>query len=152
VHRERHIPERAVGVVAEQAAKADDLVDEADAAGGGSHPVTIQAKTLRLELIKVKSDLERELATLSLDCRDCGLDVHYVAASVSRSDIGRTRGRRRTRNRGSKSERLREPRRSRSVALSEAGPRVGSRMTRFPPVVLAFVADRRAKLRWGCSI
>jgi hypothetical protein len=34
---------------------------------------------LRLELLKVKADLERELATLSLDCRDCGMDVHYVS-------------------------------------------------------------------------
>jgi hypothetical protein len=36
-------------------------VDEAHAAGlDGSHPVTLQAKMLRLELLNVKADLERE--------------------------------------------------------------------------------------------
>jgi hypothetical protein len=59
--RERDILERAVRTIAEQAAKADELVDEAKAAGGGDHPVTVHAKMLRLELLKVKADLEREL-------------------------------------------------------------------------------------------
>jgi hypothetical protein len=36
--REREILEHAVHTIAEQAAKADDLVDEAKAAGGGDHP------------------------------------------------------------------------------------------------------------------
>ena len=36
------------GSFAEQAAKADELVDEAAAAGGGSHPVTVHAKMLRV--------------------------------------------------------------------------------------------------------
>ena len=50
---ERSILERAVSVVAEQASKADALIDEATAAGlDGSHPVTLQAKMLRLELLK----------------------------------------------------------------------------------------------------
>jgi hypothetical protein len=53
--QERDILERAVQAVSEQAAKADALVDEAIAAGlDGSHPVTIHAKMLRLELLKVK--------------------------------------------------------------------------------------------------
>src|SRR6185436_15039135 len=77
--REREIPEHAVHAVAEQAIKADELVDEAKAAGGGDHPVTVQAKMLRLELLKVKADLERELEDFSLNCSKCGLDVHWVS-------------------------------------------------------------------------
>jgi AbiTii len=77
--RERDILEHAVHTVAEQAAKADDLVDEAAAAGGGSHPVTIHAKMLRLELLNVKADLERELEDFVPNCKKCGLDVHWVA-------------------------------------------------------------------------
>jgi hypothetical protein len=38
--------------------------------------VTVHAKMLRLELLKVKADLERE--TWSLNCTNCGLDVHWV--------------------------------------------------------------------------
>jgi hypothetical protein len=34
---------------------------------------------LRLELLNVKSALERELATLSLNGGDCGRTVYYVA-------------------------------------------------------------------------
>ena len=37
----------------------------------------VQAKMLRLELLNVKADLERELETLVLQCRRCGLDVHW---------------------------------------------------------------------------
>lgn len=78
--REREVLERAVRVVSEQAAKADALVDEAVAAGlDGSHPVTLQAKLLRLELLKVKADLERELGQLVLDCSDCGRTVRWVS-------------------------------------------------------------------------
>jgi hypothetical protein len=76
---EGDIFERAVHTVAEQAAKADALVDEAVAAGlSGSHPVTVQAKMLRLELLNVKADLERELGRLVLNCSDCGQRVHWV--------------------------------------------------------------------------
>ncbi len=64
--REREILEHAVHTIAEQAVKADELVDEAKAAGGGDHPVTVHAKMLRLELLKVKADLERELEDFSL--------------------------------------------------------------------------------------
>jgi hypothetical protein len=73
--KEREILEHTVHVVSEQAAKADELVDEAKA-GGGDHPVTVHAKMLQLELLKVKADLERELETWSLNCTKCGLDVH----------------------------------------------------------------------------
>jgi hypothetical protein len=49
-HRERHILERAVHAVAEQAAKADELVDEAIGVGHGrSDPLVTHAKMLRLD-------------------------------------------------------------------------------------------------------
>jgi hypothetical protein len=51
--RERDILEHAVHTIAEQAVKTDELVDEGKAAGGGDHPVTVHAKMLRLELLKV---------------------------------------------------------------------------------------------------
>ena len=69
----------APSAIAEQAVKADELVDEAKAAGGGDHPVTVHAKMLRLELLKVKADLERELEDFVLNCSKCGLDVHWVS-------------------------------------------------------------------------
>jgi hypothetical protein len=34
---------------------------------------------LRLELLKVKADLERELEDFVLNCEKCGLDVHWVS-------------------------------------------------------------------------
>jgi hypothetical protein len=77
---DREILENAVRVVSEQAAKAGALVDEAmDAGLDGSHPLTVNAKMLRLELIQVKADLERELRRLVLDCSDCGRTVHWVS-------------------------------------------------------------------------
>jgi hypothetical protein len=77
--RERDILEHAIHAVAEQAIKADDLVDEAlDTRLGGSDPLVTHAKMLRLELLNVKADLERELETFSLNCSACGLDVHWV--------------------------------------------------------------------------
>ena len=33
---------------------------------------------LRLELLRVKADLERELGTWVLDCKACGMEVHWV--------------------------------------------------------------------------
>jgi hypothetical protein len=46
--------------LAGQTKNASATVDEAHPAGlDGSHPVTLQAKMLRLELLKVKADLER---------------------------------------------------------------------------------------------
>lgn len=77
--RNRDILERAVRIIAEQAAKADTLVDEALAAGlDGSHALTVGAKMLRQELLAVKADLERELGTFVLDCSKCGRTVHWV--------------------------------------------------------------------------
>jgi hypothetical protein len=78
--RERDVLEGAVVAVSEQAVKADAIVNQALAAGlDGSHPVTVQAKMLRLELLHVKADLERELGQLVLNCSDCGRTVHWVA-------------------------------------------------------------------------
>lgn len=78
-HRKRNVLEHAVRVLAEQAAKADRLVDEAIAAGGGSHPVTVQAKMLRLQLLDVKAELERELGGLFAECTSCRRRVHWVS-------------------------------------------------------------------------
>jgi hypothetical protein len=81
--RTRDILERAVQAVSEQAAAADALVHEALEAGlDGSHPVTLQAKVLRVELLRVKADLERELGQLVLDCTLCGRRVHGSRASA----------------------------------------------------------------------
>jgi hypothetical protein len=78
--QEREILERAVRTLAEQASSASQVVDEAlDAGLHGSHPVTVHAKMLRLELLNVKADLERELEQLVLDCPSCGRTVHWVA-------------------------------------------------------------------------
>jgi hypothetical protein len=78
--RERHILERAVHAVADQATKADAPVDETiDVGHGRSDPLVTHAKMLRLELLKVKADLERELEDFSLNCSKCGLDVHWVS-------------------------------------------------------------------------
>jgi hypothetical protein len=79
-HREQHVLENAIRLVTDQAAKADDLVDEAiDVGHGRSDPLVTHAKMLRLELLKVKADLERELEDFSLNCSACGLDVHWVS-------------------------------------------------------------------------
>jgi hypothetical protein len=76
----RDILERAVRTLTEQAAAASKLVDEAiDAGLDGSHPVTVHAKMLRLELLKTKAALERELGRLLLDCSRCWRRVHWVA-------------------------------------------------------------------------
>jgi hypothetical protein len=39
----------------------------------------VRAKMLRLELLKVKADLERELEDFVLNSSKCGLDVHWVS-------------------------------------------------------------------------
>jgi hypothetical protein len=78
--RERNILERAVHAVAEQAAKADEHVDEAIEVGHPrSDPLVTHAKMLRLELLNAKADLERELEDFVLNCSKCGLDVHWVS-------------------------------------------------------------------------
>lgn len=67
--KERDILERAVRTLSEQAAAASAIVDEAvDAGLDWSHPVTVHAKMLRLELLQVKADLECEIGLLVLDC------------------------------------------------------------------------------------
>lgn len=52
-----------------------------------NHPVTIAAKQVRLELLKVKADLERELSKLVLNCTACGQEVHWVQG-VNMADPG----------------------------------------------------------------
>jgi hypothetical protein len=77
--REREILEQAVHAIAQRANSASQIIDEAYAAGLPSdHPVTIQAKRLRLELLQIKGELERSLEDFSLTCTACGLDVHWV--------------------------------------------------------------------------
>jgi hypothetical protein len=76
---ERELLERTVGAMSEQAAKADAVVDEAHAAGlPADHPVTRQAKLLRLEILQLKGDLDAELRRFVLDCTACGATVHWV--------------------------------------------------------------------------
>jgi hypothetical protein len=71
--QERDILERAARTLSEQAAKADELVNHALIEGlDGSHPLTVQAKMLRLELLKVKADMERELGQFVLTLRPDG--------------------------------------------------------------------------------
>lgn len=80
VGRKQSVLERAVRVLNEQAAAASELVDEAvDAGLDGSHPLTVHAKMLRLELLKTKAALERELGRLVLDCSRCWRNVHWVS-------------------------------------------------------------------------
>jgi hypothetical protein len=75
----RDVLERAASAIVEKAAAADAIVDEALSVGlDGSHPVTLQAKTLRLELLNVKADLDRELGRQVLDCKRCGQTVLWV--------------------------------------------------------------------------
>jgi hypothetical protein len=68
-----------------RAQNASAIVDEAHNAGlDGSHPVMLQTKMLRLELLNLKADLERELGRLVLHCSDCGQPVHWVAGLSAR--------------------------------------------------------------------
>ena len=61
---------------------------------------------LRLELLKVKAELERELEDFSLNCSKCGLDVHWVSGlGVSPGHWG-ARSPRRTANRRCSAELL----------------------------------------------
>jgi hypothetical protein len=97
--RERDILERAVHTIAEQAAKADDLVDEAKAAGGGDHPVTVHAKMLRLELLKVKVTSSASSRISPSTAPGAASTFIGSAVSASRPDIGRTESPRRTASR-----------------------------------------------------
>ena len=55
------------------------LPDAIDVGHGRSDPLVTHAKMLRLELLNVKKELERELETLSLNCSKWGVDVHWVS-------------------------------------------------------------------------
>lgn len=78
--------------MAERASQASAVVDEAHDAGlDGSHPVTIQAKMLRLELLNTKADLERERGRLVVHCTACGQRVHWVSGWASLRRIGSQR-------------------------------------------------------------
>ncbi len=78
--RERHVLERAVHAIAEQAAAVRKLVDDALAATlVESDPLVVHAKELRLELLKTKAAVERELEGFSLICSSCGRNVHWVS-------------------------------------------------------------------------
>jgi hypothetical protein len=78
--RKRDILERAIWTLSEQAVAASGLVNEAiDAGLDGSHPITVHAKMLRLELLKTKAALERELGRLVIHCSRCWRTVHWVA-------------------------------------------------------------------------
>jgi hypothetical protein len=86
--------------VTEQAADASAIIDEAIAAGlDGSDRIPVGVKMLRAELLSIKSDLERELEVVVVDCVVCGVPAHYVGGLGVRAGIGRTRRRRPTRAR-----------------------------------------------------
>ena len=86
--RERDILERAVHSISEQASNTSKVVDEAmDAGLPADHPVTVAAKQVRFELLRVKADLERELRTWVIDCKACGMEVHWVQG-ISMADPG----------------------------------------------------------------
>ena len=66
--------------VTDQAARPTISLDEAIAVGHGwSDPLVVHASRLRMELLKVKADLGRELEDFSLDRSKCRLDVHRVS-------------------------------------------------------------------------
>jgi predicted transcriptional regulator of viral defense system len=78
--------------------KAEDHVEEAIATGlGRSDMLVVHAKMLRLELLKVKADLEGELGTWVVDCGTA------AARSASRRASGRTGSLHRTGSRASDS-------------------------------------------------
>ena len=81
-------PRRSVHAIAQQAANTSKVIDEAmDAGLAADHPLTVAAKQVRLERLKVKADLERELAQLVLKCTACGQEVHWVQG-ISMSHLG----------------------------------------------------------------
>jgi hypothetical protein len=85
--RTRH-PRTCRHAIAEQAATTNKFIDEAMEDGlAADYSITIAAKQVRLELLKVKADLERELGKLVLNCTACGMEVHWVQG-VSLADPG----------------------------------------------------------------
>jgi hypothetical protein len=107
--RERDILKRAVASVAEQASKADALIDDLQAAGLREDGPVLQAKLLRLELLKVKGDLERELGRWVLDCRRCNRRVHWVSGIGVTRATWRTQSQRRITRRCSTARDSRDP-------------------------------------------
>src|SRR5437763_1921376 len=82
--RERRVLERAVSALAEKAMDAYQLVDELAQAGfRDGDGVMLAAKKLRLELLRAKGDLERELSGWVLDCGRCHREVHWVSGVAS---------------------------------------------------------------------
>jgi ribosomal protein L37E len=72
------------------------------------HPVTLGAKQVRLEVLKVNADLEQKLGKLVLNCQRCGMEVHWVQASACPTlGTGGTGSRRRLENRSCSDEPLR---------------------------------------------
>lgn len=69
----------AVHAVTEQALRPMRSWTRRKVGHGRSDPLVVHAKMLRLELLKVKADLERELEDISLNSSKCGLDVHWVS-------------------------------------------------------------------------
>jgi hypothetical protein len=70
--RERDVLERSVQAISEKVRHAYALVDEiSDAGVPPDHRAMVMAKTLRFELVQIKSDLERELGHRLLDCVVC---------------------------------------------------------------------------------
>jgi hypothetical protein len=93
--RERDILEHAVHSIAEQAVKADELVDEAKAAGGGDHPVTVHAKMLRLELLRVRPTSNASSRTSPSTARSAASTCIGCLGSASHPVTGRTGSQRR---------------------------------------------------------
>ena len=58
-----------------------------DAGLVADHPVTVAARQVRLELLKAKADLERELGKFVLNCTACGMEVHWIQG-IGMSDPG----------------------------------------------------------------
>jgi hypothetical protein len=73
VRTDRDILGSAARAVAAQAAKVDAVVSEAiDAGLDGSDPITVAVKMVQVELLRVKGELERQLARLVLRLRPAG--------------------------------------------------------------------------------
>jgi hypothetical protein len=78
--REREILERAVREIRAKPADLLDLLGELEEAGfDGSHPLSIEFKSVRLELFELKSAMEEQLERLVLDFSECGPRVHRVS-------------------------------------------------------------------------
>jgi hypothetical protein len=87
---ERTTLERAAAAIADETRRAYALVYEVTAAGvDDRHPLVLAVKEIRLELLRVKGDLEGELSRLVKTCRRCQLRVHWVPGAAA--DLGHWR-------------------------------------------------------------